>query len=81
LTSGRRGLTDPIEGPVLHLRLNEQLERLRQEPTWHASSRNAITVAKGRALRMVLMLLSQGSKISEHQGRQATDLPRPGRLG
>jgi quercetin dioxygenase-like cupin family protein len=57
----------PAESPLLRLRLNEQLERLRQEPTWRTSGRNAITLAKEPALRVVLMLLGKGTKISEHQ--------------
>lgn len=57
----------PIEAPLLHLRLGEQLERLRREPTWHASGRNAITLVKEPTLRVVLMLLGRGTRISEHQ--------------
>jgi quercetin dioxygenase-like cupin family protein len=57
----------PGEVPLLLLRLDEQLERLRQEPTWRTSGRNAITLAKEPALRVVLMLLGKGTKISEHQ--------------
>ena len=60
-------LDRPVEGPFLHLQLGEQLERLRQEPTWRASGRNAITLAKEPTLRVVLMLLGKGTKISEHQ--------------
>ena len=57
----------PGEVPLLHLQLDEQLERLRQEPTWRTSGRNAITLAKEPALRVVLMLLGKGTKIPEHQ--------------
>jgi quercetin dioxygenase-like cupin family protein len=57
----------PVEVPLQCLRLGEQLERLRQEPTWRTSRRNAITLAKEPALRVVLMLLGKGTKISEHQ--------------
>jgi quercetin dioxygenase-like cupin family protein len=57
----------PTEVPLLHLQLSEQLERPRQEPTWRASGRNAITLAKEPALRVVLMLLGKETKISEHQ--------------
>jgi quercetin dioxygenase-like cupin family protein len=57
----------PVEGPLLHLQLSEHLERLRQEPTWRASGRNAITLAKEPALRVVLMLLGKGTKIPQHQ--------------
>jgi len=57
----------PVEVPLLHLRLSEQLERLRQEPTWRTRGRNAITLTKEPGLRLVLMLLGKGTKISEHQ--------------
>jgi quercetin dioxygenase-like cupin family protein len=60
----------PVEGPLLHLRLNEQLERLRREPTWHTSGRNAIILAKESTLRVVLMLLGRGTKIPEHQAAE-----------
>jgi quercetin dioxygenase-like cupin family protein len=57
----------PSEVPLLHLRLGEQLERLRREPTWRSNGRNAITLVKEPALRVVLMLLGKGTKISEHR--------------
>lgn len=57
----------PVEVPLLHLQLSEQLERLRQEPTWRTRGRNAITLTKEPGLRLVLMLLGKGTKISEHQ--------------
>jgi quercetin dioxygenase-like cupin family protein len=57
----------PLEVPLLQLQLSEQLERLRQEPTWRLSRRNAITLTKEPSLRVVLMLLGKGTKISEHQ--------------
>ncbi len=57
----------PREVPLLHLQLSDRIQRLRQEPTWRASGRNAITLAKEPALRVVLMLLSKGTRISEHQ--------------
>jgi quercetin dioxygenase-like cupin family protein len=57
----------PVEAPVLHVPLAEHLERLRQEPTWRARGRNAITLTKEPGLRLVLMLLGKGTRISEHQ--------------
>ena len=57
----------PIEGPILHVSLAEHLTRLRQEATWHTSGRNAITLTKEPGLRLVLMLLGKGSRLSEHQ--------------
>jgi hypothetical protein len=43
----------PVEVPLPHLQLSEQMER--QEPTWRTSGRNAITLAKEPAFRVVLM--------------------------
>ena len=57
----------PIEAPLLHLRLGEQVERLRQEPTWRARGRNSITLTKEPGLRLVLMLLGKGTRLSEHR--------------
>jgi quercetin dioxygenase-like cupin family protein len=57
----------PVEVPLIHVQLSEQLERLRQEPIWRTSGRNAITLAKEPRLRVVLMLLGKGTRIPEHQ--------------
>ena len=53
--------------PVLHVRLREQLELLRQEPTWRSSDRNAITLTKEPHLRVVLIALKKGARLHEHQ--------------
>jgi quercetin dioxygenase-like cupin family protein len=57
----------PVAVPLLHVQFSQQLERLKQEPTWRTSRRNAITLNQERALRLVLMLLGQGTKMPEHQ--------------
>jgi quercetin dioxygenase-like cupin family protein len=57
----------PVTVPLLHVRLAEQLERFKQEPTWRTSGRDAITLTKEPALRLVLMLLSKGTTLSEHK--------------
>jgi quercetin dioxygenase-like cupin family protein len=57
----------PIEAPILRVPVAEHLERLRQEPTWRTRGRNAITLTKEPGLRLVLMLLGKGTRISEHQ--------------
>ena len=59
-----------VEVPLLHLQLSEQLERLRREPTWRTRGHNAITLAKEPTLRVVLMLLGKGTKLSEHQAAE-----------
>lgn len=57
----------PVPVPLLHVRLAEQLDRFRQEPTWRTSGRDAITLSKEPSLRLVLMLLGKGSKLAEHK--------------
>ena len=59
----------PVAVPLLHVRFNEQLERLKQEPTWRTSRRNAITLNQEPALRLVLMLLGQGNQDARASGR------------
>jgi quercetin dioxygenase-like cupin family protein len=57
----------PVEVPLLHLRLAEQVERLKEESTWRSRGRNAITLTKEPGLRLVLVVLSERTEISEHQ--------------
>ena len=57
----------PAVTPLLHVRINEQLERLKREPTWSAGERNAITLTKEPTLRLVLIALKKGAKLHEHQ--------------
>ena len=57
----------PVTVPLLHVRLAAQLELFKQESTWRTSGRDAITLTKEPALRLVLMLLSKGTKMSEHK--------------
>jgi quercetin dioxygenase-like cupin family protein len=57
----------PVAVPLLHVRTAEQVDRLRQEPTWRTSGRNAITLTKEPTLRLVLMLLGKGTKMTEHR--------------
>jgi quercetin dioxygenase-like cupin family protein len=57
----------PVEVPLLHVRLAEHLEQLKHEPTWRERGRNAITLTKEPGLRLVLLVLGRGTKISEHQ--------------
>jgi quercetin dioxygenase-like cupin family protein len=60
-------LDRPVAVPLLHLRLADQLDRLRQESTWRTSGRNAITLTKEPILRLVLLLLGKGTTMPEHQ--------------
>lgn len=53
--------------PLVHFRINEQLERLKQEPTWRGGDRNAITLTKEPTLRVVLIAMKKGATLREHQ--------------
>jgi len=57
----------PVTVPLLHVGLADQVGRLKQESTWRTSGRNAITLTKAPTLRLVLLLLGKGTKVSEHQ--------------
>ena len=39
-------LERPVPGPLLHVRIGEQVEHLKQEPTWRIGDRYAITLTK-----------------------------------
>ena len=60
-------LDRPVTAPLLHLRLAEHVDRLRQEETWRTNGRNAITLTKEPTLRLVLLLLGKGTRMPEHQ--------------
>ena len=57
----------PAPTPLVHFQIDEQVERLKQEPAWRSGSRNAITLTKEPTLRLVLMLLGKGTTLHEHQ--------------
>ena len=60
-------LERPVTAPLLHVGLAGELSRLKQESTWRTSGRNAITLTKLPALRLVLLLLGKGITMPEHQ--------------
>jgi quercetin dioxygenase-like cupin family protein len=55
-----------MAGPLLTIRIEEQLRRLHEEPTWGTATRNAITLVKDGVLRVVLIALHAGASLSEH---------------
>lgn len=56
----------PLEADLLSFDLREQLARLRSEDTWKTAERNAITLWKGPAMRVVLVALHAGGALAEH---------------
>jgi quercetin dioxygenase-like cupin family protein len=57
----------PAADPVLHVRIAEELERLKQETTWQSGTHNVITLTKAPTLRMVLIVQKPGARLHEHQ--------------
>jgi hypothetical protein len=62
----RARLERPGAGPLLHMRIGEQVEHLKQEPTWRTGDRNAITLTKGSTVRVVLIVLKKGATLHDH---------------
>ena len=57
----------PTVVPMRHVRIEEQLDRLKREPAWQSGSRNAITLTKEPSLQVVLTVLRKGTKLHEHR--------------
>jgi quercetin dioxygenase-like cupin family protein len=57
----------PADVPLLHTALAAEIERLRGEPGWETSDRNAITLAKQGPLRVVLVVFKPGARLQEHR--------------
>lgn len=56
----------PHAVPVQKFGIEAEVQRLKQEPGWRETSRNAITLAKEPGLRVVLTVLRQGTRLHEH---------------
>ena len=56
-----------LREPVTALDLLDEAARLRREPTWQQSDRNAKTFVKADDLRLVLTTLKQGAVVKEHR--------------
>ncbi len=65
-------------GVAMTFDLASELANLRQEESWRRSGRNARTLVKERNLRMVLLAMRGGIRISEHHtaGRLAIQVLR-----
>jgi quercetin dioxygenase-like cupin family protein len=57
----------PATAPLAHLRLPDEIERLKTEQSWIEGDRNAITLAKGAGLTLVLTALRRGAVLREHR--------------
>lgn len=56
----------PLEADMLSFDVQEQLKHLKSEDVWRWGERNAITLWKGRAMRVVLVALHAGAVLADH---------------
>jgi len=62
----------PLEVPLRHVRLHEQIAELKSEETWErGEARVAKTLVKEHGLSVVLMALHAGTTVPEHQAAGA----------
>ena len=64
----------PETGPFVHSRLDEEVERLTTEPTWHDGDPNSITLTRRSGLTLVLTVLRAGAVLREHRAPTAVTL-------
>lgn len=55
-----------LDAPVLVLKIDEEIQRLRKEPEWIAGNENGITLSKYPHLRVVLVALRKGTEMQDH---------------
>jgi quercetin dioxygenase-like cupin family protein len=56
----------PLDAPLLTFEIPALLVQLKAEPTWSRENHNAITLAKSRGLRVVLVAMRSGAVIPSH---------------
>lgn len=56
-----------LTGPVLVFDLESSLAQLHREEAWRRGDRNAMTLAKGPDLRIVLVAMKEGARLPAHQ--------------
>lgn len=59
------GSERPLDAPVLHFHLAEEVARLKAEPGW-ASGKQTITLSKQEGQRVVLVGMRAGAELEEH---------------
>jgi quercetin dioxygenase-like cupin family protein len=56
----------PLHGPLQSFDVDAEVARLREEKEWQQGRRNAITLRKGGALSVVLLVMRAGDRLEEH---------------
>lgn len=55
-----------MDAPVVHIDVPDYLKQIKSEPTWEMSDRNAMTIYKTDAMRLVLIALHKNAVLEEH---------------
>ncbi len=58
-----------IDAPILALRVDEEMKRLKRESKWKSGREDGITLTKYPHLRIVLVALKKNTDMREHQLR------------
>ena len=69
-SDGRKALNrlPELAEPVLQFNLQNELEQLRQQDSWHRETgRSSKTLAKYPDFRIILVLMKAGTQMTEHQ--------------
>ncbi|MGY3090886.1 quercetin dioxygenase-like cupin family protein [Hymenobacter sp. UYAg731] len=65
-TPQRPAGTRPLNAPLLVLDLLQAQAQIKQEPAWHRSDRNALTLLQADGMRLVLIALHEGAEMKTH---------------
>jgi len=65
-TPQRPAGTRPLNAPLLVLDLPHAQVQIKQEPAWHSSDRNALTLLQADGMRLVLIALHEGAEMKTH---------------
>lgn len=66
--SKRESLSErKLEAPLLSFSINKEIERLKKEPSWIDTDRNAITLQKNSSIRVVLITLHKNAMMQKHK--------------
>jgi quercetin dioxygenase-like cupin family protein len=55
-----------LDAPLVNIDLSFYMQQIKEEPTWKAGNRNAITVFKTNGLSIVLVALHRGTQMTRH---------------
>jgi quercetin dioxygenase-like cupin family protein len=59
----------PAPGGILSFTINDQIASLKAKPEWSSADRLAVSLAKDRALNLMLMVLKKGARLAEHHAK------------